>query len=142
MAPKPASLRVAKVTTALHLSAFHARARVMLNRSGLDGNPWTPLTVDGKIGPPENGQPAGVYLSQKAWQWKSGNPKQDGIWGPMSRGYAEVYLGQANDGTWDPGDVEALQARCSYAGFPCGLNGVFAANVAQALQLSLNSGRF
>jgi hypothetical protein len=142
MAPKPASLRVAKVMTALHLSSFHARARILLNRTGFDGNPWTPLVVDGKVGPPENGQPAGVYLSQKAWQWKSGNPVQDGRWGPNSMAYAQRYLGNTPDGVWDFGDTETLQARCSYAGFPCGLNGVFASNVAEALQLSLNSGRF
>lgn len=139
---KPASIRVAKVTTALHLSWAHAKARQLIFRTGFDGNPWCPLKVDGDIGPPENGEATGVYLSQKAWQWKSGNPNQDGRWGPVSMGYAQRYLGNQPDGVWDSGDTETLQARCSYAGFPCGLNGVFARNVALALQLSLNSTRF
>jgi hypothetical protein len=117
--------------------------------TGTDGNPWCLLNVNSPFGPPQNGYGAGVYGPCGAMQWKLrsegyniGPSGDDGRWGPYTRTALQVHLNQVIDGTWDSGDVVALQNRCAAVGFPCTPDGSWGPKTSQAVNLSLNSTRF
>jgi hypothetical protein len=124
--------------------------------SGNDGNQFCPLIVTNPFGPPQDGQPAGIYQACKAMQWKMSNrgfsvgpAGWDGRWGWWSRDAVQRYLrwlgliaGSAVDQPWDHDDNVAIQTRCGQVGFPTKIDGDFGKLTAEAVCLSLNSTRF
>lgn len=91
-----------------------------------DGNPFTPLIVDGDFGP----------NTTKALQWKCGAPA-DGSFGPQSKAALQRHLGVGADGVIGPVTVRALQARVGAV-----QDGVWGPQTTAALQRALNAGAF
>lgn len=118
--------------------------------TGVDGNPYLLLKVDGAFGPPQIGYGPGVYVACKALQWEMefsyghnlGPSGIDGRWGGYTCKALQGHLSRPETGSWNSGDTTALQQRCGYCGFPTTVDGQFGRLTAEALELSLNSDRF
>jgi peptidoglycan hydrolase-like protein with peptidoglycan-binding domain len=91
-----------------------------------DGNPFTPLVVDGNFGP----------LTTKALQWKL-KVVTDGEFGPVSKEALQRHLNVTPDGIIGPVTVRALQAHVGAA-----QDGIWGPLTTEALQGALNAGRF
>lgn len=91
-----------------------------------DGNPFTPLGVDGDFGP----------QSTKALQWKLG-VAADGAFGPASKRALQSRLGVPADGAVGPQTVRALQAHVG-----AGVDGSWGPDTTRHLQAALNAGNF
>jgi hypothetical protein len=91
-----------------------------------DGNPHTPLAVDGDFGP----------ASAAALQWKLG-VADDGQFGPISKRALQARLGVVVDGVIGPQTVRALQSRVG-----AGVDGSWGPDTTRHIQATLNAGRF
>jgi hypothetical protein len=95
-----------------------------------------PLDVDGEVGPPQIGQPSGIYLSCRALQHAVGTD-DDGMWGPDTCKATQRRVGTDDDGDWGRQSTKALQHRVGAA-----VDGGFGPDTARALQRCLNASRF
>jgi len=100
------------------------------------GNTFTPLDVDGEVGPPQDGQAPGVYQSCRALQYSVGTGT-DGEWGPDTCRATQQRVGTAVDGEWGPNSTRSLQARVG-----ADTDGEFGPDTAKHLQAALNAGAF
>lgn len=91
-----------------------------------DGNPFTPLGVDGDFGP----------QTTKALQWKLGLAA-DGQFGPASKRALQARIGVTQDGVVGPQTVRALQARVG-----AGQDGQWGPDTTRHLQDALNRAAF
>lgn len=90
------------------------------------GNPFTPLAVDGLLGP----------LTIKALQWRLG-VATDGILGPLTKLALQRYLGVTADGIIGPITIRALQRHVGVT-----QDGIWGTQTTEGLQRSLNANRF
>jgi peptidoglycan hydrolase-like protein with peptidoglycan-binding domain len=93
---------------------------------GPDGNPFTPLAVDGGMGP----------LTTRALQWKLG-VAQDGQIGPVTVRALQQRVGSGVDGAMGPDTIRHLQARVG-----AGVDGQWGPDTTRHLQAALNAGTF